>query len=66
VRRTSLRAALLVLLGLDAFILGSLGVGLTTAGRHDTIFWVALVPLVGLATYLGFRTLRVWNLLRRL
>jgi hypothetical protein len=66
VRRSSLRAVLLILLALDAFILGSLVVGLMSGGHHDTLFWIALVPLVALCSYLVWRTVRVWQMLRRL
>lgn len=65
-RRSSLRAVLLVLLGLDAFIIGSLGIALTTSGHHGVVWWLALVPLTGLGGYLVFRTVRVWAVLRRL
>jgi hypothetical protein len=66
VRRSSLRAAMLVLLALDAFVLGSLVVGVMSGGHHGAIFWIALVPLVALGSYLVWRTVRVWRQLRRL
>jgi hypothetical protein len=66
VRRSSLRAWLLVLLALDAFIVGTLFVALVSGGSHDTVWWLALAPLTALAAYLVWRTVRVWRMLRGL
>jgi TRAP-type mannitol/chloroaromatic compound transport system permease large subunit len=65
-RRSSLRAMLLVLLALDAFILGSLFIGVTTGGHHGTVWWLACIPLAALAAYFVWRTVRVWIVLRQL
>jgi hypothetical protein len=66
VRRSSLRAWLLVLLALDAFIVGTLFVAVVSGGSHDTLWWLGLLPLTGLSAYLVWRTARVWRMLRRL
>jgi hypothetical protein len=57
---------MLVLLALDAFILGSFGVALVAGGHHGLLWWLALIPLAALGSYLGYHTWRVRGLLRRL
>jgi hypothetical protein len=66
VRRSSLRAGLLALLALDAFLVGSLFIGVTTGGHRGVVFWLACIPLAALAGYFLWRTVRVWRLLRAL